>query len=258
MKRQAQRLFEIQCSADVKALEAPSDPDFITITGKASTFGNVDQVGDIIRHGAFAEDIAEKKRDRAMRGDDYLMPMLMNHDSWSSDALPIGKVVDLEETEDSLMMTGKIPWSDDRTRRIKAQLVDATSIRGLSIGFYILQQDREGNNRIIEKIRLREISLTPFPANELAIVLSAKSQGMQDGLSFTLEHALTLQARENETRLRAMGFAKSLAIEFASFIESKRRDSVGSGDRRDSDPMDIGNRPLDQRQAALLKALSEG
>jgi len=126
-----------------------------TFSGYASTFGNVDRYGDVIDRGAFRKTLA----DRPSR------PLLWGHDPRE----PIG-IVDLSEDARGLRCNGRLELAVARAKEVYA-LMKAGAVRGLSIGFFPRQTEpAEGGGRIIREVELVEVSLTPFPANDGALV----------------------------------------------------------------------------------------
>jgi HK97 family phage prohead protease len=61
----------------------------------------------------------------------------------------------------------------DKSRQAYA-LLKAKALRGLSIGFDTVRSVMKGKVRQLTEVKLFEISLTPFPMNELATVTSVK------------------------------------------------------------------------------------
>ncbi len=129
--------------------------------GMAAIYGNVDQQGDIIAPGAFARTLADHGNQ---------VPLLWQHNM----AAPIGKAV-LADTPQGLAITGKLALgvsvARDAYESLKARIVG-----GLSIGFDTIRAAADGSNRVLKELRLYEVSLCTFPANELATVTSVKAQ----------------------------------------------------------------------------------
>lgn len=152
---------------DVKQISG-SDPDFFFIEGLASTFGNMDQVDDIVQRGAFKESLAR------------IMPkILWQHDS----SEPIGMPDEIRETDEGLFVRIKLPKADTFVSGRVMPQVRVGSINSMSIGFVIESPEdieREGDIRLLKKILLKEISLVSFPANEMALVSGFKSSDNED------------------------------------------------------------------------------
>jgi len=162
---------------DVKADEAAR-----TIEGWASTFGNVDSDNDIIAPGAFVDSIKTK------------MPkMLWQH---RTDQV-IGVWNEAAETAQGLYVKGTIldtTLGEDAYKLAKAGAIDSMSI-GFSTQKYVV--DRENNTRVIQAVKLWEVSLVTFPANEMARIMGVKSKPATE--------------RELEKHLRDVGFSQTEA-----------------------------------------------
>lgn len=156
------------------------------VSGYGATYGNVDSYGDIIMPGAFAESLAERP-----------FPMfLAQHDA--DDIL--GKYTLAREDERGLYLEGvfaKTPLGDEYY-----ELVKMGAINSFSIGYNAIESERdEKGNRLLKKLKLWEVSLVTFPANELATVTGVK--------------ALKID-RELEKFLRDAGISRKDAKKFIS------------------------------------------
>lgn len=132
-----------------------------TFEGLASTYGEPpDSYGDIIEKGAFAKTIEE-------HGGEVVV--LWQHDT----AEPVG-MGRLEDTAEGLVIKGKleteIPTAQKAYIALKAKLV-----KGLSIGFRVIRKKSEKGIRYLKEIKLYEVSLVTFPANDRATVTGVKS-----------------------------------------------------------------------------------
>jgi HK97 family phage prohead protease len=131
-----------------------------TFTGFASTFGNIDNDGDIIAKGAFNESLASGK----------VVKMLWQHDTREV----IGKFVEFQETDQGLAVKGKLTMGVNRAREAFHLLKDGAL--DMSVGFKLLDSDfNESGNRVIKSADLMEVSLVTFPANNQAKIFSVKS-----------------------------------------------------------------------------------
>ena len=184
------------------ALETKGTGNDGEFEGYASTFGNVDQGGDMVEPGAFIEGVVKAKADGRS------IPMLWQHDQRE----PIGVWKDISEDAKGLYVRGQLLIdADPLARRAHAHL-KAKSLGGMSIGYRIPaggaepDEKRRGVMRL-KKIDLREISLVTMPMNIQARVTSVKS---------ILEAGNLPTVREFEEFLRdAGGFSKSLATAIA-------------------------------------------
>jgi HK97 family phage prohead protease len=149
-----------------------------TFTGLASTW-NQDVQGDIIERGAFKATLAD------WRATGRMIPLLDSH-AWQSVRAVVGKLIDAKETDEGLLATWELidgPDGDEVYRRIKGGFVD-----GLSIGFEIEAEEKPSEDlrkavawRILKRVRLMEVSVVVWPANEQSRVKDVKSA--MDGIN---------------------------------------------------------------------------
>lgn len=137
-----------------------------TFKGYASTFGNVDEVGDIIEAGAFTKSIQE----RGPAGTKQIK-VLWQHNE------PLGMPTIMVEDSKGLYVEGKI--SKTRLGDEALELMRDGVVDRMSIGFSIPQgkalwDDTMGIRRIKE-VKLFEFSPVTFPANEMAMVTGVKN-----------------------------------------------------------------------------------
>jgi len=184
------------------ALETKAVGDEGQFEGYASTFGNVDQGGDVVEPGAFIDSIVKAKKDRRT------IPMLWQHDQRE----PIGIWVDMAEDAKGLFVQGRLILEDPLAKRAHA-LLKANALGGMSIGYRYVpgatEQDekRPGVTRL-KKLDLREVSLVTMPMN-----IEARFTGVKA----LLEAGKMPTVREFEEFLRdAGGFSKSLAAAIAA------------------------------------------
>ncbi len=124
--------------------------DDARIEGYASLFGSIDQGGDAVLPGAFAESL--KVPGRKVR-------MLWQHDP----AQPIGVWDEVREDGKGLWVRGRL-LTDVAKGREAAALVAAGAIDGLSIGYRSKRAERDGKGRrLLAEVELWEVSLVTFP-----------------------------------------------------------------------------------------------
>lgn len=184
-------------------LDTKSVGDAGEFEGYASTFGNVDQGGDVVEPGAFIESIVKAKSDKRT------IPMLWQHDQRE----PIGFWKDISEDAKGLYVKGQLLVDHDPLAKRAHGLLKAKAIGGMSIGYRIPpggiveDEKRRGVSRL-KTVDLREISLVTMPMNVEARVTSVKS---------ILDSGKMPTVREFEDFLRdAGGFSKALATAIAS------------------------------------------
>jgi HK97 family phage prohead protease len=150
-------------------------------SGYAAVYGNVDDGGDIIEKGAFAKTIKE---------DFDRIKILSQH---SECELPIGKPLELREDEKGLYIRGKIS-NTQKGRDIRTLLKDGV-LNELSIGYdpIVFDFDREDGIRRLKEIKLWEVSIVVWAANELAKIEDVKS--LVDGLKTEAKNGKITRAR---------------------------------------------------------------
>jgi HK97 family phage prohead protease len=131
------------------------------IYGKASVSGNVDSYGDIVVPGAFADTIAKNNG---------TFPLLYQHDVEQV----LGLVV-VREGVGALYCEGKLNLELPIARDVFSNLRFG-ALTGLSIGYSAedIGWDKAGH-RLLKRVRLMEVSIVTFPANELARVSDVKA-----------------------------------------------------------------------------------
>lgn len=184
--------------ANIKAVGEEGSGEF---EGYGSVFGVVDSYNDIVVKGAFEDSLKE-----------YGMPkLLLQHSTW----MVGGKWLEAREDEKGLYLKGQLNLEVQAAREVYA-LMKQGAINGLSIGYRTLEEtiNRETGENIIKKVRLYEVSIVTFPANEAATVTGVKSA--------------PATAREFEKFLREAGFsredAKLVVSKGYNALETRRED----------------------------------
>lgn len=175
--------------------EARAADDGAGMSGYASHFLSVDSYGTAIKRGAFRKTIRE-------RGD--RIPVLWQHNP----DYPIGKPTTLKEDATGLFFNASISEGTTHGRDVMALLRDNVPL-GMSFGFqtvkdrsvedddqldysgapdYLASKEGRKQVRIIEEVRLWEISAVTFPANEQATINDVRSVAEADAISSLLEH----------------------------------------------------------------------
>jgi HK97 family phage prohead protease len=135
-----------------------NDVSMIEIHGYACVFHEPDQQGDVILPGALGKPLSEILK----------TPVLWQHHPHT----PIGKVVDA--IEDTFGIRVRIALClETQLGREAYQLVQSGVLTGLSIGYVALKAAHGTGRvrRILQRIRLKEVSLVTFPAHEKARIL---------------------------------------------------------------------------------------
>ena len=148
----------------------------LTISGLASSFDSIvnSALGGptVILPGAFKKTIAQ-------RG--HVIPLLFSHNS--ENFFPLGKVLDLYESNRGLEFTALFAENDPVSARV-LNLVNQGVLTDVSIAFESLV-DKQGTlrdgtkGRLIRELRLYEISITNWGADEAAKIESAPGVDFQ-------------------------------------------------------------------------------
>jgi HK97 family phage prohead protease len=138
------------------------------IKGYASTYGNVDLGGDVVAKGAFTQTLKHKGN---------RIKLFFDHKYDIKDIAGIGY---MNDDEKGLLLEGKMPIKAQDVRnafeKIKFMLDEGMDM-GLSIGYDVVKSVmRPDGIRELKEIALHEVSITPFPMNTEALILSAKSR----------------------------------------------------------------------------------
>jgi len=187
---------------------AGSVADDGTFSGYGSTFGNVDQGGDVVVRGAFTKSLATRSTSQVR--------MLFQHDP----SQPIGVWTNLVEDERGLKAEGRLILESGRAREVHA-LMKGGALDGLSIGFMCNEAtfDKATGARLLKQLDLREISVVTFPMNEQATIAAVKGEEMTE--------------REFERLLRDAGLPKEFA-KTVTLHGFKRAQELYGRDRRDA------------------------
>lgn len=147
--------------------------------GFASTFGNTDEYGDVIREGAFKASIKNPKR----------IKMLWSHDMSN----PIGVWQSFEENSKGLVARGQLALGVQRGKEAH-ELMRLGAVDALSIGFRVPKNGSQFENetRILTKIDLLEVSVVSIPANPKARIQAVKELIAEGSLPSEREFELML------------------------------------------------------------------
>ena len=157
-----EKLFETKnCNMEIKAI----DDNEMKFEGYASMFGNMDSYRDIVSKGCFARTLNNNKR---------RIKILWQHNSFE----PIGKPTKLEEDEKGLYIEGKL-CGTEKGKEVYTLLKEKV-IDEMSIGYNTLkyEYDKENNIRYLKEVKLFEISLVTWGANEKARVNGVKFEDL--------------------------------------------------------------------------------
>ena len=186
--------------------------DIGTFSGYGSVYSVIDDGGDLIAPGAFADSLARLKAQG--RG----VPMYMQHGAaLGADPRPVGVWTKIEEDANGLRVEGKRVGLDTETGRYHYALVKEGAMSGLSIGYSGVKAEygkKPGDpRRTIKSATLREISIVDQPMNAHARLTGLKS----------IEELLTMA--DAEDYLKSVGMSGRQATAFVSRVKR-----IGPGD----------------------------
>lgn len=163
---------------DIKTLDEAEG----TFEGVLSVYGVVDIGKDSVERGSFTKSISE-------RGNE--VPLLWQHDAKQ----PIG-ILELHDTEDALLVKGRLVLEVAKAREALA-LMKGRALKGLSIGYDPIKWVMEGPVRKLKELRLWEGSLVTFPMLPIAQVdlSSVKSEETKDDFDTALGNIQTYSMR---------------------------------------------------------------
>jgi uncharacterized protein len=161
-------------------------------SGYGSVFGVKDWYGDIVIKGAFSKSLEDWDK----KG--KLPKMLWQHDTKE----PIGVYSLMKEDGHGLYVEGKILIEAGTTEKRAHAHLKAGSIDSMSIGYDVaadgLEYSGADDAYLLKQIKLWEVSLVTFPANEEATITEVKS-------------AIEGGPKEFERFLREAGLSRSQA-----------------------------------------------
>jgi HK97 family phage prohead protease len=106
----------------------------------------------------------------------------------------LGTIHHAEETDTGLVIRAAFASTDD-AQRVRTKMIEG-HLGKLSIGYESASdhmENRDGVNvRVLDAIKLHEVSVVVFPMNPLAVVTGVKSHGVSDdglGLAIALAEA---------------------------------------------------------------------
>ncbi len=118
------------------------------VEGYAALFGVEDQMGEVVRAGAFAASLARRTAP---------LPMLVEHEG----RLLAGCWFEVFEDGRGLFVRGQI--RNDLAGAARAKRLLARGVDGLSIGFIPIRARRAGAGRVLEEIDVLEVSIVTQP-----------------------------------------------------------------------------------------------
>jgi len=185
-------------------------------SGYASVFNVRDSYGDIVVPGAFAATLAKLEASKRK------LPALWQHRSGE----PIGVYDKLYEDGNGLFVEGRLLVGKVQRATEAHALMEAGAVTGLSIGYYTVNEEFDGDARswLLTELELIEVSPVTFPANDEARI---------DEIKGKLRAHMQLSVREFEKFLRDEGHFSRAEAEA---IAARGFGALASRDETDGDP----------------------
>lgn len=162
---------KILCKMEDVTMEYDESAGMAIIEGWASTYGNVDLGGDTIAKGAYTQTLNHKNGK---------VKMFADH-QWDMGNLK--GVAYLSDKDEGLWCKGMMPVgaSDVKDTFIKIKfLIQAGEPIGFSIGYNPIKTTPNlDGTRTLNEIALEEVTITPYPMDTHAQILSARAKSIQ-------------------------------------------------------------------------------
>lgn len=181
----------------VRPLEIKALDEKGMFKGYGSVFGNTDSYQDVVVQGAFKSDLQNKPPEK--------VKMLWQHNTTQ----PIGVYHSIVEKPYALEVEGQLLIDDVQQAREAYALLKAGAIDGLSIG-YSVENSHIGDDgkTYLTDLKLWEISIVTFPANDLALIHDVKSMTVKEFENF-LRDAGGL-SRKHAKKIISQGFKPNI------------------------------------------------
>jgi HK97 family phage prohead protease len=196
-----------------------------TLSGYGAVFGNLDSYGDTIAKGAFTKSLkdwgARKK----------LPLMLLQHGGgWSGtaeDGIPIGQWTSMKQDDNGLQVEGRLFALDTDKGRYIHEGLKAGVLDGLSIGYVAVSATNGSGKkgepyRTLTEVKLYEVSVVSFPANDLARVEEAKAAATFETVR-DLEQALRSGVRFSRSQAARIASVAHKALSVNSTSDAGQR-----------------------------------
>lgn len=210
---------------DLCEVKLANDDDGVgTLVGYGAFFNNVDSYGDVIAPGAFKNTLKEwKKRGKFPK-------MLLQHGGMGigvDDMLPVGQWTHMEENSRGLKVEGRLFAMNTERGQYIYEGLKSGELDGLSIGFETIGvKYGDGPNepdRLLTEIKLWEVSIVTFPANDKARTTGVK---MTPDELRALEAVLRDEGLSRTDAVRAVSGFKKWCQSDSGAPESEHRDDV--------------------------------
>lgn len=159
-------------SARVKAAGEQQNLDEGQYRALVSVFDVEDSTGDVVTAGAFAKTLAAWQE----RGDP--IPIVWSHE-WNDPYAHIGHVIDAEETDDGLMITGQLDLENPKANQVY-RLLKGRRVTQHSFAYDVVdgaKAERDGRNvHELRELSIYEVGPCLVGANQATELLEAKAR----------------------------------------------------------------------------------
>lgn len=144
-------------------------------TAYAAVFGNIDQAGDVIVRGAFADTLTEWKASEAV------LPLLWGHDM-TDPFSNIGHVIEATEDDHGLLVKAQLDLANTKGEQVY-RMLKGRRINQMSFAFSTLdggpatRKAADGTTERfneLRKLQLHEVSIVPLGCNPRTEILAVK------------------------------------------------------------------------------------
>jgi uncharacterized protein len=219
--------------------------------GHASTFGNVDLVGDRVMAGAFRRTLKHWK-DRKQP-----IPILWQHNP----SEPIGATLEAREDDEGLYVKGQLILDVAKAREARS-LMQAGVLGGLSIGYDVVKDKWNTDGvRDLNEVKLYEYSPVTWAANDQARYTSVKNYSPDDLRRIALE-LISVSAIERKASRDLTDTERKLAREALVSLQALLDCDTTKGDPADGHSSEEAStdgpgQPTDSTDPALGHSLDE-
>lgn len=159
-------------SYDIASQTITDEGDTGIVEAIVSVFGNVDSVGDITQHGAFAKTLAEW----SAKGDP--IPFVFSH-QWDNPDAYLGAIVDAREVPEGLYVKAQVDLTDPAAakvhRLLKQRLITQFSFGYIARDWEMKSDSEHGKVRVLTDVQLLEAGPTLLGANTATRLIQAAS-----------------------------------------------------------------------------------
>lgn len=149
-----------------------ADGEFIAL---ASVFNNIDLVGDVVKPGAFTDDL----KTWAASGD--VIPVYWGH-RMDDPSMNIGSVVEATETDEGLQVKAQLDLETPQGAQVY-RLLKGRRVNRMSFAYDVVDAgfgEFDGQDVYeLRKLKVHEVSVVQVPANPLAVVQEVKSRSRE-------------------------------------------------------------------------------